>query len=78
VNNLVSGQGDIQRSDACSRENMEQPASGWSADDRRVRAASGAVVEAVVRMNVGFIEHGAGSAGDACSVDNDLGRQGLV
>lgn len=36
------------------------------------------VVKIVVRMNVGSIEHGAGCAGDAGSVDDNLSGQGLV
>lgn len=32
------------------------------------------VVEVIMGVNVGFIEHNGGSAGDIPSVDDDLGR----
>jgi hypothetical protein len=57
---------------------MEQPASSRLADGRWVRVHSVGVVEVVVRMNGGFIEHGAGCAGDTGSVDDNLGGEGLV
>ena len=52
---LVSGQGEIQRSDARSRKSMEQPSSGRLTDRCRVRVNGIGVIEVVVRMDVGFI-----------------------
>ena len=50
----------------------------WLADRCGVRVHSVGVVEVVVRVDVGFVEHGAGGAGDAGSVDDDLGGHRLV
>ncbi len=57
---------------------MEQPARCWLANGRLVWVNGVGVVEVVVCMNVGFVENGAGCAGDAGSVDDDFGGQGLV
>ncbi len=57
---------------------MEQAPSRRLTDRYRVRIHSVGMPEVVVCVNVGFIEHGAGCAGDAGSVDDDLGGQRLV
>ena len=57
---------------------MEQPARSRLADCGRAWVHGVGVVEVIVRMNVGFVENGAGGARDSGSMDNDLGGQGLV
>ncbi len=57
---------------------MEQPASSWLAGGRRVRAHGIGVIEVVVRMNVGLIQHSTRCASNAGSVDDDLRSQRLV
>ena len=57
---------------------MEQPASSGLTDGCWVWVHSVGMPEVVVRVNVGFIEHGARGAGDTGSVDDDLGGEGLV
>ena len=57
---------------------MEQPACSWLAHARGAWVHCIGVVEVIVRVNVRFIQHRAGCAGDAGPVDNNLRRQGLV
>jgi hypothetical protein len=78
ANEIVSCQGEIQRSDTRSGECMEQPACSWLAHSCGARVHHVWVIEVVVRVNVCLIQHGAGCAGDAGPVDDNLRSQKLV
>jgi hypothetical protein len=73
-----SDESDIQRSNTCGWEGVEQAPGSGLADGGRVRVHSIGVVEVVVSVDIGFAEHSARRAGNARAVDDDLGGHGLI
>src|SRR6266446_3297015 len=74
----ASGKREIQRSDACCGKGVEQTTCSRLSCSCSARVHGVGVVEVVVRMNVRFVEHGAGCADDTGSMDDDLSGQGVV
>ena len=74
----VSGQRDIQRRNAGRREGVKQTASRRLTDRCRTRMHGVGVFEVVVGVYVVLVENRTSRAGDAGSVNDNLGGQGLV